>query len=202
MISILLDIHIVEKEANMILEHVPDATKEKLEKLFEELATEVISQETPIDDIIHICDDIFGVVKVEETEEPVVARTLDEKNNDIRTTKQIFRSKGLDPASDGTRIDIDSYRSLLEAAGYESSDFVLTNDANTGALDKFLEYIDNYSKDIDNIVGFGISYFRSGEYKPVKKKASAKPGSFNNFEQRDDVNYDELERAILGDKFI
>ena len=55
----------------------------------------------------------------------------------------------------------------------------------------------NYNSDIEVPIAFMKDCIKNEYYKSSSKKSSAKKNSFNNFEQRNDYDFEELEKKLL-----
>lgn len=77
-------------------------------------------------------------------------------------------------------------REIAEAADYDIS-----------KIKKAYEYMQNYGKDIDVPIAFIKDCIKKGYYNTESKPKAAKNNSFNNFSQRTDYDFEELERKLL-----
>lgn len=77
-------------------------------------------------------------------------------------------------------------REIAEAADYDIS-----------KIKKAYEYMQNYGTDIDVPIAFIKDCIKKGYYNTESKPKAAKNNSFNNFSQRTDYDFEELERKLL-----
>ena len=77
-------------------------------------------------------------------------------------------------------------REIAEAADYDIS-----------KIKKAYEYMLNYGSDIDVPIAFIKDCIKKGYYNTESKTKSAKNTAFNNFSQRTDYDFEELERKLL-----
>ena len=77
-------------------------------------------------------------------------------------------------------------REIAEAADYDIS-----------KIKKAYEYMQNYGSDIDVPIAFIKDCIKKGYYNTESKTKSAKNTAFNNFSQRTDYDFEELERKLL-----
>lgn len=77
-------------------------------------------------------------------------------------------------------------REIAEAADYDIS-----------KIKKAYEYMQNYGTDIDVPIAFIKDCIKKGYYNTESKPKSGKSNSFNNFTQRTDYDFEELERKLL-----
>ncbi|WP_242838830.1 replication initiation protein [Butyrivibrio sp. FCS006] len=77
-------------------------------------------------------------------------------------------------------------REIAEAADYDIS-----------KIKKAYEYMQNYGTDIDVPIAFIKDCIKKGYYNTESKSKAAKNNSFNNFSQRTDYDFEELERKLL-----
>ncbi len=77
-------------------------------------------------------------------------------------------------------------REIAEAAEYDIS-----------KIKKAYEYMQNYGTDIDVPIAFIKDCIKKGYYNTESKSKSGKSSSFNNFTQRTDYDFEELERKLL-----
>ena len=81
---------------------------------------------------------------------------------------------------------IKEIREIAEAAEYDED-----------KIKKAYEYMQNYNSDIDVPIAFMKDCIKNEYYKSDSKKRNAKKNSFNNFEQRNDYDFEELEKKLL-----
>ena len=77
-------------------------------------------------------------------------------------------------------------REIAEAADYDIS-----------KIKKAYEYMQNYGTDIDVPIAFIKDCIKKGYYNTESRSKSNKSNSFNNFTQRTDYDFEELERKLL-----
>lgn len=77
-------------------------------------------------------------------------------------------------------------REIAEAADYDIS-----------KVKKAYEYMQNYGTDIDVPIAFIKDCIKKGYYNTESRSKSNKSNSFNNFTQRTDYDFEELERKLL-----
>ena len=77
-------------------------------------------------------------------------------------------------------------REIAEAADYDLS-----------KIKKAYEYMQNYGTDIDVPIAFMKDCIKKGYYNTESKPKAAKNNSINNFSQRTDYDFEELERKLL-----
>ena len=77
-------------------------------------------------------------------------------------------------------------REIAEAADYDIS-----------KVKKAYEYMQNYGTDIDVPIAFIKDCIKKGYYNTESRSKSNKSNSFNNFTQRNDYDFEELERKLL-----
>ena len=72
-----------------------------------------------------------------------------------------------------------------------------TADFDVDKVKKAYEYMQNYSKPIDNAIAFMKDCIKKEYYNQEKKPYMPKKNSFNNIMQREDLDFEEMEKLLV-----
>ena len=113
--------------------------------------------------------------------------------------------KDTSPSSPTKAIKVDKDDILDELIDLMHDDFKMREirelaeeaDYDVDKIKKSYEYMKNYSKTIEVPIAFMKECIRNEYYLQKKSQTKPKLNSFNNFEQRGDIDFEELERQLI-----